>query len=323
MDRKSLINEAKQAVATASYSPAKLTAFHAGISAAVGFIVALLTYLLSRGVGNPTGLGGLDTQAALETAQTILQLALSILSPFWGLGFVAAALHIARRQQADTRTLLSGFHRWGPALRMLVLEGIIYFAITFVSIQVGTTLYMMTPFADTLNGLLQQLADAGTTDTAALTQLLENLEPSQLMGIFWTMVPFMFIPALAIIIPVSYRMRLARFILMDEPRVGALFAILLSFRLMKKNCVNLFLLDLRFWWFYGLEIVVQILCYADILLPLVGVQLGMNGILASFLFYALALVCQVGLYAWKKPEVFTSYALFFDDLLANAQPAQM
>ena len=92
---------------------------------------------------------------------------------------------------------------------------------------------------------------------------------------------------------------------------------------MKKNCAKLFLLDLRFWWFYGLEIVVQLLCYADLLLPLVGVQLGMNGVLASFLFYALALVCQVGLYAWKKPEVFTSYSLFYDDLLSKAQPAAM
>ena len=323
MDTKLLINEAKQAVSAASYSPKKLTALHAGISAAVGLLVALLTYLLGSGVGNPTGLGGIGTQAALETAQTILQLALSILTPFWSLGFVAAAMHLARRQQANPHTLLSGFHRWGPALRMLILEGVIYFAITFASVQVGTFLYMMTPFADTLNGLIQQLADAGTTDTAALTQLLENLEPSRLMGIFWTMVPFIAIPALAIIIPVSYRMRLAQFILMDEPRVGAIFAILLSSRLMKKNCAKLFLRDLRFWWFYGLEIVVQLLCYADLLLPLVGVQLGMNGVLASFLFYALALVCQVGLYAWKKPEVFTSYSLFYDDLLSKAQPAAM
>ena len=73
MDTKLLINEAKQAVSAASYSPKKLTALHAGISAAVGLLVALLTYLLGSGVGNPTGLGGIGTQAALETAQTILQ----------------------------------------------------------------------------------------------------------------------------------------------------------------------------------------------------------------------------------------------------------
>lgn len=323
MDTKSLVNEAKQAVSAASYCPKRLTALHAGISAAAGLLVALLTYLLSTRVGDAGGLSGIGTQAVLETAQSMLQLAVSVLSPFWSLGFVAAALRLARRQFATPSTLLDGFRRWAPALRMLLLEGVIYFAITFAAIQIGTFLYMMTPLADPLNELIQQLTDAGTTDTAALTQLLLELDTQELMSIFWSMIPFMAIPALAVIIPVSYRLRLAQFILMDEPRVGALFALVLSFRLMKKNCVKLFLLDLRFWWFYALEIVVQTLCYGDLLLPLMGVEPGVNGVLASFLFYALALVFQVGLYAWKKPQVLTSYALFYDNMLPKEQPAGM
>lgn len=323
MDTKSLVNEAKQAVSAASYCPKKLTALHTGISAAASLLVALLTYLLSTGIGDTAGLSGIGTRAALETAQSLLELTLSILAPFWSLGFVAAALNLARRQQAAPHTLLSGFRRWAPALRMLLLEGMIYFAITFAAIQLGSFLYTMTPFADPLNQILEQMADAGTTDTAALTQLLLELDDKELMGIFWTMIPFMALPALAVIIPVSYRLRLAQFILMDQPQAGALFALVLSFRLMKNNCMKLLQLDLRFWWFYALEIVVQILCYGDLLLPLVGVELGMDVVLASFLFYALALVGQAGLYVWKKPQVFTAYALFYDALLPKEQPAEM
>ena len=323
MDTKSLVKEAKQAVAAASYSPKKLAALHTGISAAASLLVALLTYLLNTSIGDATGLDGIGTHAAMETAQSMLQLAFSILAPFWGLGFVAAALHLARQQQATPQTLLSGFRRWAPALRMLLLEGVIYFAITFAAVQLGSFLYMMTPFAAPLNQLLEQLAASGTADTAALTQLLLELDHGALMGIFWSMIPFMALPALAIIVPVSYRLRMAQFILMDQPQVGALFAIVLSFRLMKKNCLKLFVLDLRFWWFYALEVVVQILCYGDLLLPLVGVELGMDGVLASFLFYALALVGQTGLYVWQKPQVFTSYALFYDGLLPKEQPAEM
>lgn len=323
MDTRSLVNEAKQAVSAASYCPKKLTALHTGISAAASLLVALLTYLLSTGIGDTAGLGGIGTRAALETAQSLLQLVLSVLAPFWGLGFVAAALHLARRQQATPHTLLSGFRRWAPVLRMLLLEGVIYFAITFAAVQLGSFLYMMTPFATHLNQLLAQMANAGTTDTTALTQLLLELDHKELMGIFWSMIPFLAIPALAVIIPVSYRLRLAQFILMDQPQVGALFAVVLSFRLMKKNCVKLLQLDLRFWWFYALEIVVQILCYGDLLLPLVGVEPGMNVVLASFIFYALALVGQAGLYVWQKPQVFTSYALFYDALLPKTQTAEM
>lgn len=323
MDTKSLVKEAKQAVSAASYSPKKLTALHTGISAAASLLVALLTYLLSTSFGDATGLDGIGTHAVLETAQSLLELALSILAPFWALGFVAAALNLARRQQATPQMLLGGFRRWAPALRMLLLEGVIYFAIAFAAVQLGSFLYMMTPFAAPLNQLLAQLADAGTADTAALTQLLLELDHRELMGIFWSMIPFMVLPALVVIIPVSYRLRLAQFILMDQPQVGALFAIVLSFRLMKNNCVKLLRLDLRFWWFYALEVLVQILCYGDLLLPLVGVELGMSGVLASFLFYALALVGQTGLYVWQKPQVFTSYALFYDGLLPKEQPAEI
>ena len=64
-----------------------------------------------------------------------------------------------------------------------------------------------------------------------------------------------------------------------------------------------------------LEVVVGVLCYGDLLLAAFGVDWGTTGWLASLLFYALALGVQMGLYVWKKPQVFTSYALFYKILL--------
>lgn len=323
MNTKNYISDAKAAVSAASYCPKKLTAIHAGIAAAASLLVALLTYLLSTGMGDTGGLGGIGTRAALETAQSILELAVSVLAPFWSLGFIAAALHLGRRQQATPHTLLRGFRRWAPALRMLLIEGAIYFAIVLTVMQVGAFLYMMTPFSAPLKELTQHLMDAGAADTAAMTQMLMELNSDTLMSIFWGMLPFLAIPAAALMIPISYRLRLAHFILMDQPQVGAMYAILCSFRLMKKNGIRLFALDLRFWWFYALEILVQVLFYGDLLLPLLGIAPGMNGVLASFLFYALALICQVGLYVWKKPQVFAAYALFYDHLLPREQNAEV
>jgi hypothetical protein len=310
-----LIRSAKEAVAAAPYCPRKLTAIHAGIAAAASILVALLSYILHTGIGSAGGLSGIGTIAILETAQSMLDLMLSILSPFWNLGFVAAAVRLARRQEATPRTLTTGLHRWGPALRMMLLEGVIYFVIMMLAVQAGSILYSMTPLAAKLQEAMQPIIASGEMDPAAMAELVMQLDPSILLS----MLPFTVLPALVVMLYVTYRLRLAQFILMDEPRVGAMHAALMSFRLTRKQVKKLVLLDLRYWWFYGLDILVLVLCYGDLLLPLCGVKLGMDPVLASFLFYALALVCQVALYAWKKPQVMATYALFYDDLLPRTE----
>lgn len=320
MDTKALINQARQAVAETSCNPKKLTAIHAGIAAAAGLAVALLSYLLGTGIGDTGGLSGIGTRAVLETAQSVLDLAVSILSPFWALGFVAVALRIARRENAEPRTLLTGFRLWGPVLRLMLVEGMILFGIVLVAVQIGSFIYTLTPFAASLNALVQQLTDAGNASTDALTQLLLELDHQELMKIFWSMMPFMVLPAVVVLVPLSYRLRLAQYILLDQPRLGAMYALLLSFKLMKNNCLKLFTLDLRLWWFYALEILVTALCYGELLLPLVGVTPEGNGVLLSFLFYAVALLGQLGLYVWQKSQVATAYALFYDSLLPKEEP---
>ena len=316
---KILMREAAERVSSASYCPKKLTAIHAGIAAGASLLVALLTYLLGIGIDDTAGLGGINSRAALETAQTVLQMVISILSPFWALGFVSAALHLSRGQMAAPNSLLAGFRRWGAALRLMLLEALIYCAVVFVTMQMGSYIYALTPASDELANLVNQMP---ALDMASLYELVYSLDQSALMRLFLSIVPFVFLPPLVAVILLSYRLRLSQFVLMDEPRVGALFAIAVSIRLTKKNCLRLLALDLRFWWFYLLEVLIQILCYGDLLLPMFGIQMGMNAVLASFLFFALAMACQVGLYVWQKPRFMTSFALFYDDLLPRQMPEQ-
>lgn len=316
---KSLISEAKEAVSAASYPPKKLALIHAGAAAAVSLAVALLTYFLDIGIGNTGGLSGMGTRAVLETAQSVLQLLLNVLSPFWALGFIAVALGLAHRQQTTPHTLMSGLRRWGPALRMLILQGIIYFVVAFVAIQIGSVIYTLTPASQQLDALVEDLLAAGTTDADALTALLEELDSATLMNILLGMLPFLLIPLALLLIPVVYRMRLAQYVLMDQPQFGALYAIMQSFRLTKGNCLNLFKLDIRYCWYYILEVLVVVLSMGDILLPAFGVPLNMSTVTASIVFYVLALLTQLALYAWKKPQIYTTYALFYDRLLPRQQ----
>lgn len=316
---KNLISEAKDALSCASYNPKKLALLHTGIAAGVSLVVALLTYFLDIGIGNSGGLSGMSNRAMLETTQSVLQLLISVLSPFWVLGFIAAALSWAHRQQTTPRTLMSGLRRWGPALRMLILQGLIYFVVIFVAMQIGSVIYTMTPAAQELDALVGDLVAGGNADPDALTSLLENLDEATLMNILLGMLPFLLIPMVLLLIPVIYRLRLAQYVLMDQPQFGALYAILQSFRLTKGNCLNLFKLDIRYWWFYALEILVTVLAYGDILLPLLGVTLNMSTVTASIVFYVLTLGAQLALYTWKKPQIYTTYALFYDSLLPQEE----
>ena len=88
--------------------------------------------------------------------------------------------------------------------------------------------------------------------------------------------------------------------LIENPRMGAFAALRKSRRLMRGNCISLLQLDLSFWWFYVLEVLLTVVCYADMLLPMVGIQLPFSSTVAFFLFYLLNLGGQVALYWWKK-----------------------
>lgn len=319
MDIKALILQARQAVAESSCNPKKLTAIHAGVAAAAGLIVALLSYLLGTGIGDTGGLSGIGPRAVLETAQSVLSLAVSVFSPFWGLGYVAVAMRLARRESAEPRTLLTGFQIWGPALRLIVLEGLLCGAVLFVTMQMGTYLFLLSPLSAPVTALLQQAMELNITDMTAIMELVADLDPQTQHAIAWGGMPFLVIPPLLVLIPLSYRLRLAQYLLLDQPRMGAMAAILLSFRLMKKNCLRLFIMDLRLWWFYALEGLVLLLSYGDMLLPLAGVAPESNGVLLTFLFYALALICQFGLYIWQKPQVMASYVLFYEGLLPKEE----
>ncbi len=317
---KDLIREAKAAVADASYDPKKLALIHTGVAAAASLILALLTYFLDAGIGNTGGLSGMENRALLETVQSVLQMAVMILSPFWALGFVASALRLARRQRVDGRTLLTGLHRWGPALRLLLLQGLIYFAVAMAAVQIGSVIYSMTPASAQLESLLEQLLAGGTADADALAALMENLDSDVMMQILLGMLPFLLVPIALLLIPVAYRMRLAQYILMDEPGCGALYAIMMSFRMTKGNCLKLLKLDIRYWWYYGLEVLVSVLAFGDLLLQQMDLPLNVSESTLSVVFYVLTLGAQLALYAWKKPQLFTTYALFYDGLRPMEEP---
>ena len=107
--------------------------------------------------------------------------------------------------------------------------------------------------------------------------------------------------------------------LIDEPYPRARLALRESRIMMHRNRFALFQLDLSFWWFYGLQLLVMVLCYGDMLLPLCGIELPFSETVSYFLFLALSLALQFAVYYFAMNRVAVTYAVAYTALLPEQE----
>ncbi len=296
--------------------PVKLVFLHTAVAVGSALVLSVLDYILMGQIDRTAGLSGMQARAVLETVRVVLQYAASLLLPFWELGFVFAALQQARGQQPGPGDLLEGFRRFGPALRLMLLQFLIFGAVAIGCMNFSMTVFLMTPLSNRLNGLLEPLM-AQNLDAQLL---VEQLNPEQMQRALMPGIAVFLISFIAVLIPLFYRLRLSELALMDKPGTGAFAALRCSLRRMKKNSWKLFRVDLQFWWFYLLQILVAVLCYADTLLKLAGVQLPLPDGVSFFLFYAVYALCQLALHTFFRGKVQAVYSRIYDDL---ATPSEM
>ena len=310
-DRGKLKQDAFQDLACCSYDPKKLMLIHAGATIALSLLLALMDFVLDQQIGGTGGLGGVGARAVLETVQSVLAMGQGIAVLFWQIGYVYTALRISRRQEVGPGSLLEGFRRFGPVLRLRLLIGLRVLGLGFGGMYLASLLFSVTPWGEPVAAAIESGSEA---------LMMAAMEAS--------MVPWLILVVLVegvLLVPYLYQIRMAEFALMEDPRAGARVAILKSRLLMYKNRWNLFKLDLSFWWFYLLEAVTALVFYGDLIVELVGVDLGVSGDLLLFISCAAGLALQFGLYVWRQGRVLTSYAVFYEKLVAQleAQAAQL
>lgn len=286
----------------------KLVLLWAGVSSALPFLACVISFALDHQIAGTGGLSGIGLRSVLTTVQSLLSLVTSTLLPFWALGYTAAVLRFSRKEPVGYPTLLEGFRRFGPALRLMLLEILIYAAVCFACVQIGSTVLSFTPLAEPVYQILNNSQDAllsGVIDESILQSVTDAMIPILLIcGVL----------CIIVLIPVTYRLRLADLCIVDTPGCGALQAIRESSRLMRRNSMSLFRLDLSFWWFYLLQSLLGILSYGDVILPLLGISFTFNADIAFFLFYIAALLAQLLLLYFFSNKVQTTYALFYNTL---------
>lgn len=292
----------------------RLAAFHTGVTVAAALVITLLQFALSAGIGKTTGLSGLGTRSLLETLQTVLQWANSVLVPFWSLGFVYAAMLWADDLPAGRKDLLTGFYRLGPYLRLMLILGLMSMVVLMFCANLASMVYLTTPAASEI----MELATESGGDMNTLSGLLTQMSGEQVAALQNAVLPLLAICGVigaALLLPLLYRFRLAKYAILNRPGTGALAAVRISVVLMRRRCLQFLRLDLRLWWYYALKLLCLVICYGDLLLEAMGValpDLGNGVALGTYLLYLAALFAVETLF---RPQMETAYAIAYRDLM--------
>lgn len=296
--------------------PRKVILAFAGIMTLVAAGLTVLSFWLGQQISNTGGLSNLGTRTMLSTAQMVLPLVQMVVLMSLELGYQHAMLRISRRQYADETDLKVGFRKFFPLLRLTLLQAVLYFAIGFLTYQVAMLFYMFSPWAGQLTDLILPLMEGGMADSAAVMSdaFLAQAAPLVIpMFLIWGAL------FLAGMIPVSYRLRFAQYALLDDSRGRALAAMNASVRMTRGNCKKLFKLDLSFWWYYLVAVLVGLLGYLDTLLPMLGIQLPVNGTVTFFLCYGLYLAANFAAVYFLRNGIECTYIMAYESLCEKPQ----
>lgn len=312
-DTAALRQHARTALANAP-AQRRMIGIYTLVTVGLSLALTLGDYILTEMISGTGGLGNMGTRTILSTLQSMLPIVQTLILLGWNAGYSMAVLKIAREEYADADTLKSGFSLFFPMLRTLLLEGAIYFGLCMLSFWVSFQIYMFTPWAMDLMEIMEPM----------LPSILSTAQPvideALLLPMMKAMAPMLLIFALIyalLAVPMSYRLRMRIFCLIDNPRAGAMRAIATSRRIMRRNCFQLFKLDLSFWWYHGLMALatgIQMLPLTD-LIPL-------DFDLVFYLCYGayLALISVVYLFLRNRVEV--AYAAAYETLREKPKEPQ-
>lgn len=281
-------------------------------------LVTFINYLLSMQIARSGGLGNLGTRSTLSSVQTVLPMLQTLLVRCLTVGYLAAMLRLARGQYASPHTLKLGFDRFWPLLRLTLIQGLIYTGIGFVTVYVSVMIFMITPLSRGVTELLLPLMQ----DASVLNPgfVLDDALYSQLTVAMAPVFVLCAVVFCAVATPVLYQYRMAEYVLIDRPELGALAVLRESRTMMRRNRLHLFKLDLHLWWYYAAMVLVNLLLYGDLLLNLLGIRLPLSGDAAYYLFYALYLAATFALYYFLRSHVEVTYALAYDSLRPQQAP---
>ena len=293
-----------------SASQKQIVVIYVALALGLTALVTVLNHVLDLQIENFGGLSNLGKKTMLSSVQSMLPLAQSILTMCLDVGYVAAMLRIARGMYTSPQTLRLGFDRFWVLLRCSIFKGLILTGVAFVSMYTGIMIFMLTPLAEPVveivTPLMSQMSlldSAVMIDDATYAQLVRAMLPC-----------FAFGGVMLLILggPIFYSFRMVNYVIIDKPAMGALMALRESKKMMRGHRLQLLKLDLSLWPYYLASGAALVVCYGDVLLPMLGVELPVSEMVAFFGFYALYMAASFCVHYFLRNRAEVSYALAYD-----------
>lgn len=289
-----------------------------GITVMAALLVTVINYCLGLEISQSGGLSNIGIRSVLSTLQTLLPIVQTFALLCLELGYMAAMLRISRGQYTSAQTLRAGMQRFWVMVRAMLLQGLIYLGVGIACFYLGMQIFLITPMSnDFMEAMLPMLTSGSELDVAAL--LADEAVQLQLLV---ELVP-MYILVLALfcvaVVPIAYQYRMVNYVLLDKPGIGALAAMRESRAMMRRNRFALFRLDLSFWWYYGVTLLGTAVCYGDLFLVVLGVELPWSDTVSYFLFYGLYLAIVLVSCYFLRNKVEVTYALAYDSIRPREQ----
>lgn len=271
-----------------------------------------LNVYLNNQISGTGGLAGLGTRSILQTVQQVVTYFYSFFTPFWQAGFLYTVIRNARTEQTEYSSLFFGFRRILRILSHSLALIAVTFLLALAACNLASNLFLLTPFADPLTELLLPLMEQGTILSA---DGMLDLTAIPMDALIKACTPLLIL-CLVIFIPayifVNYCFRMSLYLLVQGPEIGGIGSLVASWKLMRGHKLELLKLDLSYWWYYALGILITAVCYLDTILPLLGITLPINATAAYFVTLILYGLLTIALYVWKKWEVDTAYVLAYE-----------
>lgn len=285
---------------------------YAALALGLSALVTLTNYVLGLQIGQSGGLGNLGNRTMLSALQNTIPIAQSLVVMCLEVGYLSTMLRIARGQYASPQGLRLGFDRFWVLLRWNVIKVLLLTSVVFVSMYLGVLVFMMTPFSNRAVEILTPYL----TDLSLLSGTLE-LADGVYMEFAAAVVPaYVICGILACVLglPMLYSYRMVEYVLIDKPAMGAMAALRESKKMMRGRRLQLAKLDVSLWWYYGAALAAYVVCYGDVILPMLGLELPVHGDVSYFIFFGVYLAVMFAVYYFLRNRVDVSYGLFYDSI---------
>ena len=295
----------------AAQNEKKIVLCYAAIVTVLSALVTIINYILKLQIAQLGGLSNMGLRTMLSTVQSMLPMVQSMVVLCLDLGYIAAMLRISRQQYASEHTLKLGFDRFWVMLRYTLIQSGIYILAAMAAFWISMQIFLLTPLSNAMMAMVTpEMADPNTL----MGMLQDPVFSGQITAAMLPMVLIFSGVYAVLFIPISYSLRMTKYVIIDKPGPGAMFAIRESRKMTKGSRMRLFRLDLSLWWWFAISFGSSVLCYGDVLLPMLGITLPFSADVSYFLFYALFLIIQFATCFFLRNHVEVVYAQAYNAL---------